>query len=163
MFLCKTDKARDELATRSRTLSQRERAALLMADGVRSRAELRLLLQCDDELIEGLIAARYLQSGPRRNAAQPSVKAPVQAPAASAVARPGTDTFDGRRSLATTRMFLFDISERMFARGHPEQAVQFRDQLRESRDMISAVEKVAGFERADSLSERIAMLLPSEG
>jgi hypothetical protein len=173
MFLCKTDKARDELATRSRTLSQRERAALLMADGARTRGELRALLQCDDELIEGLIAARYLQPGPRRSATPPSVQAPVQAPAASAVARHGTDNFDGKRSLATTRMFLFDISERMFARRHPEQALQFRDLLREARDrdsmlavardMISAVEEVAGFERADGLSERIAMLLPPEG
>jgi hypothetical protein len=172
MFLCKTDKARDELATRSRTLSQRERAALLMADGARTRRELRALLQCDDELIEGLIAARYLQPGPRQNATPPSVQAPVQAPAAP-VAQHGTDNFDGKRSLATTRMFLFDISERMFARRHPDQALQFRDQLREARDrdsmlavareMISAVEEVAGFERADGLSERIAMLLPPEG
>lgn len=173
MYLCKTDKARDELATKSRTLSQRERAALLMADGARTRSELRLLLQCDDGLIEGLIAARYLQSGSRPDAAPP----PVQAAAAplepvAPVAPHGADNFDGKRSLATTRMFLFDIGERMFARRHPDKALQFREQLREARDrdsmlsvardMISAVEEMAGFERADSLSERIAMLLPPE-
>ncbi|WP_198674689.1 hypothetical protein [Rhodoferax ferrireducens] len=171
MFLCKTDKARDELATKSRTLSQRERAALLMADGVRTRSELRVLLQCDDELIEKLVVARYLQSGPRPGA----VPLPAEASAApvAPVAKHSTDNFDGKRSLATTRMFLFDIGERMFARLHPDKALWFREQLREARDrdsmlsvardMISAVEEIAGFERADSLSERIAMLLPPEG
>jgi hypothetical protein len=172
MFLCKTDKARDELSTRSRTLSQRERAALLMADGARTRSELRALLQCDDELIEGLIAARYLQPGPRRNAASSPVQATVQV-AAAPVGQHSADNFDGKRSLATTRMFLFDIGERMFARRHPDKALQFRDQLREARDrdsmlnvardMISVIEEVAGFERADGLSERISMLLPPEG
>jgi len=180
MFLCKTDKARDELATKTRTLSLRERAALLMADGVRTRHELRALLQCDDELIEKLVAARYLQAGPSPGAESPPVPAtaartaPVAAAAAvAAVTQHGADHFDGKRSLATTRMFLFDISERMFARRQPDKALWFRDQLREARDrdsmlsvardMISAVEEVAGFERADSLSERIAMLLPLEG
>lgn len=57
----------------------------------------------------------------------------------------------------------------MFARRYPDKVLQFRKQLREARDrdsmlsvardMISAVEEMAGFECADSLSERLAMLL----
>lgn len=35
--------------------------------------------------------------------------------------------------------------------------------LAAARNMISAVEDIAGPERADSISERIAMLLPPEG
>ena len=80
------------------------------------------------------------------------------------------DQFEGKRSLATTRMFLFDICERMFARRSPEQAEIFREALRNakdretmlavSREMIEEIEKVAGHERADSISERLAMLLP---
>lgn len=208
MYLCKTDKGREELTSRSRALSQRERAALLMADGTRTCAELRVLLQFEDGLVEALIAARYLQAGPHPANGTPakesrvnvaSVPAPVSAPkpasrvpsvrppaavaapapatlplptAAPAVAR-NTDNFDGKRSLATTRMFLFDIGERMFAQRHRERATLFRDRLREARDrdsmlsvardMIAAVEEIAGHERADSLSERIAMLLPPEG
>lgn len=77
MYLSKTDQAREALASKSRLLSQRERAALLMADGTRTLAELSML------------------------------------------------------------------------------AV--------SRDMIIAVEAIAGHEPADSLSERIAMRLPPEG
>lgn len=70
-------------------------------------------------------------------------------------------------------MFLFDICERMFSKKMPELARHYRDQLREARDRASMlaiardiilnVEEVAGAERADGLSERIAMLLPPEG
>ena len=84
----------------------------------------------------------------------------------------GSDNFEGKRSLATTRMFLFDITERMFTKRQPDKAKWYRDQLREARDresmlgvareMIGAVAEMAGDERADSLSERIAMLLPPE-
>lgn len=83
-----------------------------------------------------------------------------------------SDTFEGKRSLATTRMFLFDIVERMFVRKKPELAVLLRDQLRGAKDresmlaiareIINHVEELAGPERADGLSERLAMLLPSE-
>ena len=69
-------------------------------------------------------------------------------------------------------MFLFDICERMFVRKAPALANQFRDQLREARDresmvavargIIVQVEEIAGSERADGLSERIAMMLPPE-
>ena len=36
------------------------------------------------------------------------------------------DSFEGKRSLATTRMFLFDIVERMFVRKMPELANHLR-------------------------------------
>ena len=82
------------------------------------------------------------------------------------------DPFEGKRSLATTRMFLFDICERMFARRDPAMADRFREALRQARDregmlaagrdMIAEIERVAGPERADSISERVAMLLPPE-
>lgn len=96
----------------------------------------------------------------------PEPAAPAAAPATSA------DSFEGKRSLATTRMFLFDICERMFARRDPKLAEQFREALRGAkdrasmlaagRDMIAEIERVAGHERADSISERIAMLMPPE-
>ena len=60
--------------------------------------------------------------------------------------------------------------KRMFARRSPEKAEIFREALRNakdrntmlavSREMIEEIEKVAGHERADSISERLAMLLP---
>jgi hypothetical protein len=121
MFLIKTEKARQELQPGRRTLGQRERALLLMADGRRSVS---------------------------------------------------ADSFDGKRSLATTRMFLFDLCERMFVRRDPALAAQFRATLRESRDresmlsvseaMLGEIGKLAGSERAASIRERILRLLPAE-
>jgi hypothetical protein len=91
-------------------------------------------------------------------------------PETTQVTKVSADQFEGKRSLATTRMFLFDICERMFARRNPQLAELFREALRQakdrdtmlavSRDMIGEIEIVAGHERADSISERLAMLLP---
>ena len=96
---------------------------------------------------------------------------PAPIPAAEPIqVATSADTFDGKRSLATTRMFLFDICERMFVRRDPKFATQMRDALREARDreamltiaalMLTEIEKTAGPERAESLRERIDKLLP---
>lgn len=178
MFPTKTDKARDELQGGQRTLTQRERALLLMADGRRSLTDFSPLFanRTEAELaIQTLVLKGYLQD------AQAVAAAKVQAAAAATPPTPvlavdpirlatSADNFDGKRSLATTRMFLFDICERMFVRRDPKFALQMRDALREARDreamltiaalMLSEIEKTAGAERAESLRERIERLLP---
>lgn len=176
MFPTKTDKARDELQGGQRTLSQRERALLLMADGRRSLTDFSPLFSNRDEAeqaIQALIDKGYLQS-PKAAAAPaepPAQPAPSPIPAAQPIqVATSADTFDGKRSLATTRMFLFDICERMFVRRDPKFALQMRDALREARDrnamltiaalMLTEIEKTAGVERAESLRERIDRLLP---
>lgn len=177
MQLHKSEKARTELGAKVRLLGIRERAALLLADGHKTRTEVQRLLQDDGSLLEKLIADGYLlapKSGaavlaPAANEATTPASQPSPAPATP---RSSCDNFDGKRSLATTRMFLFDLCERMFANKTPALAAQFRNQLREAGDresmlviaraMILQVEEIAGPERADGLSERIAMLLPSE-
>jgi nucleoid-associated protein YgaU len=177
MFPTKTDKARDELQGGQRTLSQRERALLLMADGRRSLTDFSPLFSNRveaEQAIQALVQRGYLQA-PQAAAAAPAPAAPARpAPIAAAepiqVATTSADTFDGKRSLATTRMFLFDICERMFVRRDPKFALQMRDALREARDreamltiaalMLTEIEKTAGVERAESLRERIDKLLP---
>ena len=198
MFPTKTDKARDELQGGQRTLSQRERALLLMADGRRSLTDFSPLFPNRDEAeqaVQGLMHRGYLQD-PQAAAAAAAARAVAESAALAATAaqaaaaaraeaaaqavtvpeeepaRPtnSADTFDGKRSLATTRMFLFDICERMFVRRDPKFALQMRDALREARDreamltiaalMLSEIEKTAGPERAESLRERIEKLLP---
>ncbi|MBJ2155121.1 hypothetical protein [Variovorax sp. IB41] len=182
MFPTKTDKARDELQGGQRTLSQRERALLLMADGRRSLTDFSPLFASRieaEQAIQALMSKGYLQDA-RPAAAVPAAQ-PAQPPAATAPPEPvptsnpiqltaTADNFDGKRSLATTRMFLFDICERMFVRRDPKFALQMRDALREARDreamltiaalMLSEIEKTAGVERAESLRERIERLLP---
>ncbi|KQX92255.1 hypothetical protein [Variovorax sp. Root473] len=168
MFPTKTEKARDELQAGQRTLSQRERALLLMADGRRSLTDFSPLFPSRveaEQAIQGLMQRGYLQD------ARPVVVQPVAGPSTEPVSvATSADSFDGKRSLATTRMFLFDICERMFVRRDPRFANQMRDALRQARDreamltiaalMLSEVEKAAGPERADSLRERIDKLLP---
>jgi hypothetical protein len=164
MFLLKTDKARQELQPGGRrTLGQRERALLLMADGQRSVTDFGQLFGSRDEA--GRVALHLVQEG-YLHRSQPA--APAAAPPPQAA--PAADVFDGKRSLATTRMFLFDLCERMFVRRDPIVAGQFRDQLREARDresmlaaasaMLGEIEKLAGAERAASIRERIDKLLP---
>ena len=194
MPLLKSDKARQELASRQRGLSVRERSALFLADGVRSRDELVHLLQGDIGMLQKLMQTGYLvasetlsaqaarmtdfavsQTAARRvlpttaPGALPLIKS-AHVPSFEQALPQSTDSFEGKRSLATTRMFLFDIVERMFVRKMPELANHLRDLLREARDretmlatareIIENVEQIAGPDRADGLSERIAMMLP---
>jgi hypothetical protein len=172
MFPTKTDKARDELQGGQRTLSQRERALLLMADGRRSLTDFSPMFASRGEAeqaLHALMSRGYLHYPPPPPIpAAPA--APIDRVAEPPPAAASADHFDGKRSLATTRMFLFDICERMFVRRDPRFAQQMRDALREARDreamltiaalMLSEVEKTAGTERAESLRERIERLLP---
>jgi hypothetical protein len=194
MQLHKTDRARAELKPGTRTLGQRERTLLLLADGSKSALDFRPLFNGDGEQIAlRLVREGFLEAHPgdQLNAAvkhsksflhQPSRPQPASAvvaqqaqqhvpsPKTTPAIKVSADQFEGKRSLATTRMFLFDICERMFARRDPEMAELFREALRNakdrdtmlsvSRDMIGEIETVAGHERADSISERLAMLLP---
>lgn len=218
MQLQKTDRARAELQPGTRTLGQRERALLLLADGVKTTHDFRALFNgAGEDIALRLLEGGYLQisvgqqpflplaPGSSVSVAAVTGTAAIEVaaevlPAAvpSIVNLPGhaeddghvehpqdlpdadqipaissaSDRFEGKRSLATTRMFLFDLCERMFARRDPAMAEHFRESLRSSKDrqtmlaaageMIEEIEKAAGRERADSIRERIAMLLPDE-
>jgi hypothetical protein len=184
MQLHKTDRARAELKPGVRTLGQRERTLLLMADGSKSAQDFRPLFDGDGEAIAlRLLRDGFLEAHPGKTAAPAAAPVPAPAPKATPAQlqnfpspettqaiQVSADQFEGKRSLATTRMFLFDICERMFARRDPVMAERFREALRNakdretmlaaSREMLEEIEKIAGHERADSISERIAMLLP---
>jgi hypothetical protein len=178
MRLEKTEKAREELRGSFRRLGRRERNLLILADGQKTVQDLASLLKDDARpLAESLIREGYLTgiSLTPREPPQRSAKSQGSRSTSSVmpVAQPvNADAFEGKRSLATTRMFLFDIGERMFTRRAPEQAQAFREALRNARDresmlaaardMMDAVEQIAGAERADSIRQRIAMLLPVE-
>ncbi len=190
MQLHKTDRARAELKPGVRTLGQRERTLLLMADGSKSAQDFRPLFDGDGEAIAlRLLHEGFLEAHPGKTTVPAAAPIPAPASAPAPASRPtpaqlqnfpspettqaiqvSADQFEGKRSLATTRMFLFDICERMFARRDPAMAERFREALRNakdretmltaSREMLEQIEKIAGHERADSISERIAMLLP---
>jgi hypothetical protein len=168
-MLIKTEKGRHELRPGNRTLGQRERTLLLLADGRQTESKMAELLHGEGRaLLDRLVAQGYLERRPSGVTAHEPAPAPTPTPATGAVAH--GETFGGTRSLATARMFLFDISERMFAPRDKAMATRYRHALREARDpqamlavgraLISDVETLAGSQRADGISERLAKLLP---
>lgn len=169
-MLIKTDKGRQELRPGNRTLGQRERALLLVADGSQSESQLGELFGGEGARLIGQLVDRGFLT--RRTAIRLAPRVPEVTPPASAGDVPSHgEQFTGTRSLATARMFLFDLSERLFAPRDKALASQYRDALREARDpqamlavgraLIADVEALAGSERADGISERLAKLLPA--
>jgi hypothetical protein len=159
-------------------LGRRERNLLILADGQKTLEDLESILKNEARaLAESLIRDGYLTGislTPPKLIEQPAKDQDGEAASSAMPPAPpmNADAFEGKRSLATTRMFLFDICERMFARRAPEQAQAFCEAFRNARDresmlavardMMESVEQIAGAERADSISQRIAMLLPVE-
>ena len=175
MILQKTAKALEELQPGSRQLPQRARSVLLMAGG-KSLDDLQRMLGSDHaELARQLMEQGYLQWQADKpdatnsfSTAIASAAAPVAPPPATvvAVAPAAAPT---SINMAGTRMYLFDMCERLFANRHEALAQKIRDQLRESRDLptlreagltlLHAVQQHAGEERAQSLRERLSALL----
>lgn len=175
MLLHKTEKARLELSPGVRTLSLRERSLLLLADG-KTLADLQAMYHgLGAQLIDKLMHQGYLTrpQDPWATADIPSDAGPAPATPPEATehanARSGGD---GLRSLAGTRMYLFDITERIFARRDPALAHTFREALRAARDrasmldvseaLLEEVELTAGAERARTIRLRMDQLLPVE-
>lgn len=185
MYLRKTEKAITALATRDRALNLKDRAVLLLADGKKSDIELLTMVQAEAETLAQLTDQGFLERTPacqplKVPSPEPAPRLPVTVPTSTLGDSTATDSrlqgaadpFNGRRSLATTRMFLFDLTERMFSRRDPELVTQMRERFRQARDrnsMLSVardlllhIEAQAGASRADEIGARLAMLLPDE-
>lgn len=158
MLLQKTTKAKLELAPGQRQLSQRERTLLLVAEGKSCAQLVQMLGQDAQALIDEMLRHGYLQL-PKAEAAAPAEPPPApDVPAAKAAT-----------SLAGTRMYLFDVCERLFASRHEHLAQSMREQLREARDyealrqtsleLLELVEQIAGQARAASIAEQLQHLL----
>lgn len=179
MLLQKTAKAFEELQPGTRLLPQRARSVLLMAGG-KSLAELQQMLGLEHaQLAQQLVTDGYLQLQPdnsqpasQRQTANTQTPDPATGPAAPALApaatQPSATTSAHVVQMAGTRMYLFDLCERLFANRHEALAQSLREQLRQARDIISlreaglamldAVQEYAGEERADALRERLSAL-----
>jgi hypothetical protein len=159
MSLCKTEKAVAALAARPRTLSPKERALLLLANGHTSGAELLNLVQAEPAMLASLLDGGYLATACTAAATETAIEVSVAA-----------DRFESGRSQATARMYLFDMSERLFARRNPTLAAHLRTELRLAKDpqsmrqvaqtLLEHIEADAGIERAQQVSRRLDLLLP---
>ena len=165
MLLQKTEKARLELSPGVRTLSLRERSLLLLADG-KPLADLQAMYNgIGAQMVDQLLREGYLASLAAPQPVEASAPAPETPP----------EPTEALRSLAGTRMYLFDLSERLFARRDPDLARNYHTALREARDRqsmlavgealmaeVAKVAKVAGDERAQSIRERLEQLQPPD-
>lgn len=171
MLLLKTEKARLELSPGVRTLSLRERSLLLLADG-KTLDELEAMYNGGGaQIVQQLLLQGYLTGVARadQRPAAPGSAATQPAPATAAITPAPPST--ALKSLAGTRMYLFDICERMFARRHATLAQNFHEALRNARDrdsmldvgeaLLDEITLLAGPERAASVRERMEQLLPA--
>lgn len=180
MILQKTAKAQEELQPGSRQLPQRARSLLLLAGGKRLEEIAAMLGSDHAALAQQLVEQGYLQlvsastTKERSPAIHPAASlakvaaTPVPAPAPDQTAASSPPAIN----MAGTRMYLFDMCERLFANRHEALAQSLRTQLREARDLsslrsagislLTAVQEHAGEERAQSLRERLAALLSYE-
>lgn len=178
MILQKTAKAQEELQPGSRQLPQRARSLLLLAGGKRLEEIAAMLGSDHAALAQQLVEQGYLQLV---SAGTTKERSPAIHPAASlakvaATPAPAPDQTAASSppaiNMAGTRMYLFDMCERLFANRHEALAQSLRTQLREARDLsslrsagislLAAVQEYAGEERAQSLRERLAALLSYE-
>lgn len=171
MLLQKTAKALEELQPGRRSLPLRERSVLLMADG-RTEEQLQQVLGAQArELVQQLLDSGHLQRlAGNAIETSPQPQPPAMAPAAAR--QPASPGPAATLNLAGTRMYLFDLCERMFANRHEDKAQVLRHLLREARDLaalqaaalqlLQTVQEHAGNERADALRERLQHLLPQE-
>lgn len=172
MLLRRTDKGQAELRARERSLSLKERSVLFLADGRKTLADLDPILGDEGTaIVNALASGGYLDLLPaQRGSAAPAARAPRPSEPTPGPAPREAQPASGPQSLAATRMFLFDLCERTFARGAPTQAEHYRERLRQARaadamlavaqDMLMDVELVAGEDRARFLRERIESMLP---
>ncbi len=178
MILQKTAKAQEELQPGSRQLPQRARSLLLLAGGKRLEEIAAMLGSDHAALAQQLVEQGYLQLV---SASTIKERSPAIHPAASlakvaATPAPVPDQTAASSppviNMAGTRMYLFDMCERLFANRHEALAQSLRTQLREARDLsslrsagislLTAVQEYAGEDRAQSLRERLAALLSYE-
>ncbi|WP_159914365.1 hypothetical protein [Pantoea sp. 18069] len=163
MLLYKTTKAHQELAPGSRSLNLRERSLLLLAEGTPYTQLAQMYHGQGEALVAQLLHSGYLVSH--------TTETPAPAPAAMPV-QPATfgPTAPPAMTLAGTRMYLFDMVERLFANRQQATADQLRQALREARDvqalrsvcdaLLNAVAAHAGAQRAMQLSQQLVHLVP---
>jgi len=162
MLLYKTTKAHQELTPGARSLNLRQRSVLLLAEGTPYIQLAQMYHGQGEALVGQLLESGYLEC--RSMDAIPTSAAPATLAPAAPPPAPAAMT------LAGTRMYLFDMVERLFANRQQTVADQLRQALREARDaqalrsvcdaLLNAVAQHAGAQRATQLSQQLLHLVP---
>lgn len=182
--LRKTSAGRREQQQRSQALSARQRHVLILCDGQRAIGELCALMgQEVQELARELLAAGYVErvglanapelveaplkrtsnaSVQASSASEPSPSSVAASQLAQAVAPPP------RRSIALSRMYMFDMLERLLgaqsgpARAHLRAADQPEAVLAALQECLALITEIAGSVQADKVRQQLCDMLPED-
>lgn len=182
--LRKTSAGRREQQQRSQALSARQRHVLILCDGQRAIGELCALMgQEVQQLARELLAAGYVErvglanapelveaplkrtsnaSVQASSASEPSPSSVAASQLAQAVAPPP------RRSIALSRMYMFDMLERLLgaqsgpARAHLRAADQPEAVLAALQECLALITEIAGSVQADKVRQQLCDMLPED-
>lgn len=182
--LRKTSAGRREQQQRSQALSARQRHVLILCDGQRAIGELCALMgQEVQQFARELLAAGYVErvglanapelveaplkrtsnaSVQASSASEPSPSSVAASQLAQAVAPPP------RRSIALSRMYMFDMLERLLgaqsgpARAHLRAADQPEAVLAALQECLALITEIAGSVQADKVRQQLCDMLPED-
>ena len=184
--LRKTPTGRREQQQRSQALSARQRHVLILCDGRRAVGELCALMgQEAQQLTQELLAAGFVEcvglakaaelapaevplkltsktSAQGSSASEPSPSSVSASQLARAVAPPP------RRSIALSRMYMFDMLERLLggqsgpARAHLRAADQPEALLAALQECLALIAEIAGPVQADKVWRQLCDMLPED-
>jgi hypothetical protein len=186
MRLQKTQAGRDELKPGNRTLNQKERSALLMADGTRTIADLRRMFETEaDPVITRLLTNGFLEGiAPSPNVNMEPKLTSDFGKLAGTESRPGGVSGLGalvrnilpskppspELAFIASRQFLLDTCERDLHPHDPDTASNLVDYVKSCEELgmleiialqvFEEIEKYAGQSYAETIAWELAELLP---
>ena len=184
--LRKTSTGRREQQQRSQALSARQRHVLILCDGQRAIGELCALMgQEAQQLTQELLAAGFVE---RVGLAKAAELAPAEVPLkltsktsaqGSSASAPSPSSVSAsqlaravapppRRSIALSRMYMFDMLERLLgaqsgpARAHLRAADQPEALLAALQECLALIAEIAGPVQADKVRRQLCDMLPED-
>lgn len=166
--LCKTPVGRREQQQRSQALGAKQRHVLILCDGRRALGELCALMgDAVFPLAQQLLASGHVErirtpESPTKNDTALSPSAVPAAQLAQTVAPPA------RRSIALSRMYMFDVVERLLghhsgpARAHLRAADQSDALLLALQECLLLIAEIAGSTQADKVRAQLCSMIPQE-
>ena len=182
--LRKTSTGRREQQQRSQALSARQRHVLILCDGQRAIGELCALMgQEAQQLARELLAAGFVERVGLANAPEP-VEVPLKRTSktsarASSASEPSPSSVSAsqlaqavapppRRSIALSRMYMFDMLERLLgaqsgpARAHLRAADRPEAVLAALQECLALIAEIAGSVQADKVRQQLCDMLPED-
>jgi hypothetical protein len=162
--LSKTALGRREQQQRSQALGAKQRHVLILCDGRRSLGELCALMgDAVLPLAQDLLASGHVERVGVARAAPPLAPSAVPAAQLAQAVAPTP-----RRSIALSRMYMFDMIERTLghhsgpARAHLRAADQSDALLLALQECLLLIEEVAGQAQADKVRAQLCTMLPED-